>query len=54
MGYSKDLQNDYTGNELAQKLRGDLVAAALSAILVSPTVTIIDRYVLHIMPTRVG
>jgi uncharacterized protein (UPF0218 family) len=33
-------------NGLLQKLGGDLTAAALSTVLISPTVTIIDRYVI--------
>lgn len=34
-------------NGLLQKLGGDLTAAALSTVLISPGVTIIDRYVIR-------
>lgn len=38
-------------NGLLQTLGGDLTAAALSTVLISPTVTIIDRYIVTITKT---
>ncbi|KAH8700213.1 hypothetical protein BGW36DRAFT_446658 [Talaromyces proteolyticus] len=43
MNYPEATRHDYRSNTLWQKLGGDLTAATFSAILVSPTVTIIDR-----------
>jgi hypothetical protein len=47
MNYPEDQRHDYHSNGLWQKLGGDLTAAALSAILVSPTISIIDRCVVN-------
>lgn len=41
---SQTLQGDW-GSSVAGRLAGDLTAAAVSASLIAPTVTIIDRYV---------
>jgi hypothetical protein len=51
---SQNLQNDqlidhWLNNKLPAVLAGDIAAAAISASLISPAITAIDRFV-HVVP----